>query len=371
MKLSQIFKTTVDDKLEVSLDGGVTLSGNLSIDTTGLAHDTTLTNGTQRSKVEGLGTAGSQSGGVLTVQGDPSGTPVPITGSFFASILAVGADNATAPAYSIELGGIDPSGKLQGIAGSTTTPTGSEFALLVRPVGAQSVVVSNLPATQTVSGVVSVTNPIAISNFPSVQTVSVNNFPTTQDISGTVAVSNLPATQTIAGHVTVDNIPSVQQVVGGVVVSGNVGVNNFPANQTVTVSNLPLTQTISGHVMVDSLPSITVANPVTSVAINNLPVTQQVQVKAANVAALSSVEATTSSVVLLSGNSNRMQAIIVNDSPSLLYVAYAPISSSGLCSYILADGQTLELISQPIYNGIISGVWAGAIGSAKITEVIV
>ena len=31
--------------------------------------------------VEGLGTAGAQSGGVLTVQGDPSGTPVPVSGT--------------------------------------------------------------------------------------------------------------------------------------------------------------------------------------------------------------------------------------------------------------------------------------------------
>lgn len=71
--------------------------------------------------------------------------------------------------------------------------------------------IGNLPATQPVSGTVAISNPVT--------TIGVNNFPATQQVSGTVtvanpvstvAVSNLPATQpvSIAGVVQVSSIPT-------------------------------------------------------------------------------------------------------------------------------------------------------------------
>lgn len=144
MKLNQIFKTTPDNKLEVSVEEGITVSGDSSVDVTGLAQDATLTNGTQRAIVEGKGTPGSPTGGVITVQGDPSGTPIDVTGTFFTSISAVGVNGAPAPASSIEIGVIDSTGKLQGAVGVTTNPIGSELGLVVRPIPS---------GTQTISGV--------------------------------------------------------------------------------------------------------------------------------------------------------------------------------------------------------------------------
>lgn len=69
--------------------------------------------------------------------------------------------------------------------------------------GSWTVAVNNFPATQPVSGTVTVlqgTSPwiTSVSNFPAVQTVNVNNFPATQPVSGTVAVSNFPATQAVS-----------------------------------------------------------------------------------------------------------------------------------------------------------------------------
>ncbi len=60
-----------------------------------------------------------------------------------------------------------------------------------------AVYVSNFPATQPVSGTVTVANPVS--------TVAVSNLPATQPVSGTVAVSNLPTTQAVSGTVTVGN----------------------------------------------------------------------------------------------------------------------------------------------------------------------
>lgn len=131
---------------------------------------------------------------------------------------------------------------------------------------ALKVTVQNFPATQPVSGSVSV------SNFPSTQPVSgtvgvsgnvvveqstsgalhatIDNFPATQPVSGTVAVSNLPATQPVSGSVSVSNFPATQPV------SGTVSVGNFPATQpvsgTVSVGNFPATQPVSGTVSVSN-----------------------------------------------------------------------------------------------------------------------
>lgn len=85
-----------------------------------------------------------------------------------------------------------------------------------------SVIVSNFPAIQPVSGTV------AISTLPSIPaggnaigSVSVSNFPAIQPVSGTVAVSTLPS------------IPAGGNAIGSVIVS------NFPATQPVSIASLP------------------------------------------------------------------------------------------------------------------------------------
>ncbi|MGL5878247.1 MAG: hypothetical protein ACRC2V_10780 [Xenococcaceae cyanobacterium] len=102
----------------------------------------------------------------------------------------------------------------------------------------QPVAVSNFPATQPVSGTVEV------NNFPATQPVSVNNFPATQAVFGTVAISNFP-TQPTNNIVEVSNFPTTQDI------NGTVGVNNFPATQTIAgtvgVNNFPVIQLITDN----------------------------------------------------------------------------------------------------------------------------
>jgi phage gpG-like protein len=119
--------------------------------------------------------------------------------------------------------------------------------------------VTNFPATQPVSGTVSVSNFPATQNVAVIGTAStyarVENFPATQPVSGTVSVSNFPATQNVAVigtasvYARVENFPATQPV------SGTVSVNNFPATQNVAVigtastyahvENFPATQAVS------------------------------------------------------------------------------------------------------------------------------
>lgn len=79
----------------------------------------------------------------------------------------------------------------------------------------------------------------------------ISPFVPTQNMQGTVAVSNLPASQTVAGTVSV--------------AAGTVAVSNFPGSQTVAgtvgVSNWPAAQTVNGTVLVGS--GTVAVNPIT------------------------------------------------------------------------------------------------------------
>jgi len=67
-----------------SIPGAIIPTGTRAIlvdGTDGTHARTLLTDALGRLQVVGAGTAGSQSGGVITIQGDPSGTPVPVSGT--------------------------------------------------------------------------------------------------------------------------------------------------------------------------------------------------------------------------------------------------------------------------------------------------
>jgi len=145
--------------------------------------------------------------------------------------------------------------------------------------------VSNFPTIQTVTGTVHFDNanlPVSVSNFPSVQTVTgsvslseiavitgsvtVNNptvFPTTQSVKLVDIGTNV--TQSVTGTVSVNNFPSIQTI------SGTVHFDN--ANLPVSVSNFPSVQIITGSVGISQIVSIT-----GSTAVNNFPVTQSVKI---------------------------------------------------------------------------------------------
>ena len=166
-----------------------------------------------------------------------------------------------------------------------------------------NVAVTNWPTSQNVNGTVSISGEVEVKNdtgnpLPVSGTVSVSNFPATQPVSGSVSVSNFPATQTVNGSVTVSgtvdvgNYPATQTVDGTVDVGNfptTFDVGNFPATQTVDgtvdVGNFPATQTVDGTVDVGNFPATypvtgtfwQTTQPVSgSVSVSNFPATQPV-----------------------------------------------------------------------------------------------
>lgn len=185
-------------------------------------------------------------------------------GDFLSPWQAVGSDDMTAP--------LDANAKPVAASGGggATDVTDRAGRLLGK------VTVDNLPATQPVSGSVSITGTVPVSG---------TFWQATQPVSGSVSVSNFPATQPVSGTVTANTgltqpLTDAQLRATAVPVSGTVGVSGTvpvsgtfwqatqPVSGTVGVSNFPATQAVSGTVGVNNFPAtqavsgtVTVANP--------------------------------------------------------------------------------------------------------------
>src|SRR5665213_1963681 len=149
--------------------------------------------------------------------------------------------------------------------------------------GSTVISVSNFPATQVVSGSVSV------SNFPA--------FPATQVVSGSVSVSNLPVTQPISGSVT---------LLGTSTIAGTVSVSNFPA--------FPATQVVSGTVSVSNFPAFPAIQ-----AVSQSGAPWSVQTNKSSTSAVTQITPSTTVQTLLASNVSRVYAHMTNGSNKDLY----------------------------------------------------
>lgn len=123
----------------------------------------------------------------------------------------------------------------------------------------QSVSTPTVDSNQTRKNVnATITNPVT--------SVSINNFPSTQSVSGTVNANvSFPSNQAVTvsnpvNSVAVTNFPSTQTITG--TVNANV---TFPSNQNTTVTNFPDSNQYRRNVIA------TISNPTTSVSVNNFP----------------------------------------------------------------------------------------------------
>lgn len=81
----------------------------------------------------------------------------------------------------------------------------------------------------------------------------------------------------------------------------------------------------------------------------------------------STVAASDSVVTLLAANASRVSGSIYNDSSAVLRVKFGTGASATSFKYLVAVGGMLEF-PQPIYTGIVTGIWATATGNARIGE---
>lgn len=77
-----------------------------------------------------------------------------------------------------------------------------------------NVIVTNFPSNVEINN--DLGNPVPVSG-----NVGINNFPATQPVSGTVGVNNFPETQPVSGTVGVNNFPETQAVAGTVTIGND------------------------------------------------------------------------------------------------------------------------------------------------------
>jgi len=74
-------------------------------------------------------------------------------------------------------------------------------------------------------------------------------------------------------------------------------------------------------------------------------------------------------VQLLAANQARLGMYVFNDSTAALYLAYAQTATASAYTVQISPGGFFEMPPNPVYIGVIFGIWAAANGSARITEV--
>lgn len=87
----------------------------------------------------------------------------------------------------------------------------------------------------------------------------------------------------------------------------------------------------------------------------------------ATTATLSNVSSSASNGTLLAENTDRIGVLVQNDSTATLYLKYGATATSSSYTVKMEPGSYWEM-PQPIYQGIVDGIWSAANGAARITE---
>lgn len=84
-------------------------------------------------------------------------------------------------------------------------------------------------------------------------------------------------------------------------------------------------------------------------------------------ATLANVASSASSVTLFAASGGARARTIFNDSTAVLYVKFGATASTTSYTVQLAAGDYFEF-PQPLYGGVVDGIWAAANGAARTTE---
>lgn len=84
---------------------------------------------------------------------------------------------------------------------------------------------------------------------------------------------------------------------------------------------------------------------------------------------LTQVTRTNASTTIKAANANRKGLILVNDSSAVCYVAFGGTATSGAYTFRMTNNEVVSLDKNPIYTGIVTGIWASNGGGAMmVTE---
>lgn len=298
-------------------------------------------------KQPALGTAGTASADVITVQGIASMTALKVDGSAVTQpISGTVTANAGTGTFAIS-------------AASLPLPTGAATESTL------STLNGKVTACNTGAVTISTALPTGTNNIGDVDVLTLPNV--------TLASQANPFTSAIpisdnAGSITVDGtVAATQSGTWNITnISGTISLPTGAATEsTLSTLNGKVTACNTGAVTISAaLPAGT--NNIGDVDIVSLPSVVAATYSTSSVTSVTSAAVSTS---ILASNANRRMAIMVNDTDKNVYIKLGATASTTSFSYKLTPGQTLEL-PMPVYTGAIDAIWdSSPTGSMRVTEI--
>jgi hypothetical protein len=235
------------------------------------------------------------------------------------------------------------------VKAASTAAAGTDKALVVvvSPNNAVAVTGTFWQATQPVSGTVAVTGTF----WQATQPVSGTFWQATQPVSGTVAVTGTfwQATQPVSAA-------SLPLPTGAATLAGQTTLGSQTSKLNDGTNTAAVKAASTAAATTDPALVVTVSPNTPIKTYQNTPT-----------ATLTSVAGSATSVTVLASNAARKGAMVVNDSTSIVYIAFSATATSTAFSAKLNASDYYEV---PFgYTGIITGIWVTATGSARVTEI--
>lgn len=314
-------------------------------------------------KQPALGTAGSASSDVLTVQGiasmtalkvDGSGVTQPVSGTITAN---AGTGNFTV----VQATGSNLHAVLD--SGSTTAATQATASNLnAQVVGATASGASNAGNPVKIAGVYNSTQP----------TVTTGQI---VDVQATVRGAQIVAPgvdnfgvqlQAAAGTALVADQSNTELRTSTYVKTTTAGDTALTLGQATMANSLPVTMASNqGAVPVGPSAGTAFDTNQGTVGANTLRVVNA----GAATGTKTNVSSSATSVTILASNTSRKGALFYNDSTQICYLDLSGGTASTSSYSVQMPSQSLfELPGPVIYNGLVTGIWASANGSMRVTE---
>lgn len=395
----------------------ITANAGTNLNTSALALDATLTNGTQKAIARG-GAKGATTAADIT--GTAEGTDhQALDVQIYHSGAAVNPANIRALASGTDSVTTVPSGT-QTITGTVTANAGtnlntSALALDTSITALTSAVNTLLKPANTLTKVTTVdtiTNPVTVQQFTgtNLHTVVDSGSVVATRSDGTGGPNSITAqdtssiTQTLAnGQVRIINSPTAGSaaqfgtsssqtffVTVGNSWSGTLvtevtydnGSSWFPTDCRqvgTTFSASSFTQNFVGSVNVAGAQLFRVRSTAAMTGTADVSISRTYNVSQTYMAnvlqaqntttTLSNVTSSASNVTLLAANTNRKTALFFNDSTANLFLKFGATASATSFTVKMTPASFFEMPT-PCYTGIIDGIWASANGACRVTELI-
>jgi hypothetical protein len=208
--------------------------------------------------VQGEGTPGAQTGGVLTVQGDPSGTPIPVT----ATNPSVGATGSAVPADAT-YAGMNVSGNLTGLTG-TSNGLKVDGSAVNQPVVGTGTAGSAASGVVTIQGIASMT-PVKVDPSGGTGAVNVTQFGGNNVVTGTgTSGAGIPRV-TVSSDSSLTSVTTVSTVTAVTAITNTVNVTGTGTTGSPAAGILTIQGNASGVAVPVTVSSLSPTTPTTAI----------------------------------------------------------------------------------------------------------